>query len=62
MNGFSADGIDGVGNTYSSFVPSRRTVKIEYKTVSCVDGLTASFTAIRIQNLHSPNHCAPHKH
>jgi hypothetical protein len=27
MNGFSADGIDGVGNNYSSFVPSRRIEK-----------------------------------
>jgi hypothetical protein len=33
MNGFSADGIDGVESHYSSFVPSRKNSKIAYETV-----------------------------
>jgi hypothetical protein len=61
MNGFSADGIDGVGNNYSSFVPSRRVAKNSYKTDGYMRGLIVRATVIRIQNLHSLNVCAPHK-
>jgi len=50
----------GIG--YSNFVPSRRTAKTEYKTGGCADGATAPWAAIRIQNLHSLNVCAPHKY
>jgi hypothetical protein len=61
MNGYSADGIDGVRNNYSSFVPSRCIIKTLYKTNRYVGDARNRVAAIRIQNLHKPICCAPHK-
>jgi hypothetical protein len=60
MNGYSADGIGGVSNNYSSFVPSHRVTKNLDKTNGCVSGPGKRAAAIRIQNLQKPICCAPH--
>jgi len=61
MNGYSADGIGGVRNNYSSFVPSRRISKTYNKTNGCISGAIKRAAAIRIQNLQKLICCAPHK-
>jgi hypothetical protein len=58
--GFSADGIDGVGKGYSSFVPSHRAAKISYIIDTYPAGARFSPGISRTQNLHPLICCAPH--
>jgi hypothetical protein len=60
MSGFFGDGIDGVGRSYSSFVPSHRSAKICYFINTYKNALAGSTGSARIQNLHPHICCAAH--
>jgi hypothetical protein len=54
------DGIDGVGNSYSSFVPSHHSEKICYCIKAYKNAPAGSTGRVRIQNLHPHICCATH--
>jgi hypothetical protein len=59
MNGFG-DGISGVGKSYSSFVPSHFSEKIDYFINTYTNAPAGSTSPVRIQNLHPHICCATH--
>jgi hypothetical protein len=54
------DGINGVGSSYSSFVPSRFSEKMCYFITTYKNAPPGSTGQVRIQNLHPHICCATH--
>jgi hypothetical protein len=57
---FFGDGIDGVGNSYSSFMPSHHNEKMCYFINAYKNAPPGSIGQVRIQNLHPHICCATH--
>jgi hypothetical protein len=60
MSGFFDDGIDGVGKSHSSFVPSRMISNMYSFTISYNEDRRRADSQVRIQNLHPHICCATH--